>query len=144
VIPKPTPREKHTHKRRAKRTVRQTQKKATLERCRRLWSLVIKKKRKCVFLGKRVGDKLHVQCAGGLQAMHAFGKKAHPSVRFETWNGFCGCGRVHAYYTWQPHRWEEFLRKTWGEELYQKRYRQACRTAKLDLEEVARRLEREL
>jgi hypothetical protein len=34
-------------------------------------------------------------CGGHLEAMHAFGKGAHPEWRVEPWNGFVGCGRHH-------------------------------------------------
>ena len=140
-------------------------KKASLKTLRlkanKLWADLIKREGKCIFVGQVLSDgcqgfeqesltefeaeesawaaEPHV-CKGFLQAMHAFGKKAHPSVRYELWNGFPGCSAAHAYFTWQPHRWENWLRGTWGARQHEKYFRQACQTAKLDMEAVVESL----
>jgi hypothetical protein len=92
---------------------------------------------KCEFVGEQIGQGLHTHCGGNLQAMHGFGKKAYPGVRYAIWNGFCGCAAVHSYYTWRPPEWENLLRARWGEELYQQRLREAMLVRKYDLGLVA-------
>ena len=97
-----------------------------------LWAKWIKRGGACQFLGYGC----HHYCAGGLQAMHGFGRKAYPAVKFASWNGFSGCARVHSYYTWRSPEWENFLRAEWGEEKYQERLRFAMTVQKPDLAKV--------
>jgi hypothetical protein len=146
AIPKPT---KATRKKKAKKPTRAEALKKLKARCNKLWADAVKKGRRCIFLGEKFdaedgeGEEIvHTECKGYLQAMHGFGKKAHPSVRYELWNGVPGCGAAHTYYTWQPHRWENWLRKRWGARLYRRRYLQACRTAKHDYEALEAKLEK--
>lgn len=132
---KRTPKQKQRIKSRGrKRTTNKRKEYLSLKKqCNILWSRWIRRNECCEFLG--VGG--HRQCGGNLQAMHGFGKKAYPGVRFAAWNGFCGCGAIHTYYTWRPPEWENYLRSRWGEELYQQRLRDAMQTTKYDLTQVA-------
>jgi hypothetical protein len=124
-----------------KKTTKHRRKKLNLKKvCVALWAQWIKRNGRCEFLGRRVGNELHLQCANGLQAMHGFGKKAHPGVRFAIWNGWAGCGRVHIFFTWQPHQWDSFMRSQWGNEMYESRLAEAMQVRKYDLEQVARSL----
>ncbi len=121
---------KHTSKRRKSRA-------SLAKQCAVLWADWIKREGRCEFIGKFVGNRQHLVCSGGLQAMHGFGKKAYPAVRYATWNGFCGCGAVHTFYTWHPELWCEELRQRWGEETYLRRLREANELRKYDLSAVA-------
>lgn len=110
------------------------------------WSAVVKKGGRCYLEGTNLGTldgEPHV-CKGTLQACHGFGKKAHPSVRYLPINGFPMCGAGHSFYTWQPHRWEAFLRHEWGYAVYEELYRRACQTAKHDLPAIIEGLKAEL
>ena len=123
---------------RGKRTSnRRKERLSLMKQCVILWSRWIKRHERCEFIGKFVGNRQHTQCGGALQAMHGFGKKAYPGVRFAAWNGFCGCASVHSYYTWRAPEWENVLRTEWGEELYLSRLAHAMETRKYDLAEVA-------
>ena len=97
-----------------------------------LWARWIKRDGLCEFRGH--GG--HHYCRGQLQAMHGFGRKAYPAVRFSAWNGFCGCAAIHSYFTWRSPEWENFLRGRWGEAKYQERLRLAMTVAKPDLAKV--------
>jgi hypothetical protein len=107
------------------------------KQCAILWARWIRREERCEFVGVFVGSRQHLVCTGNLQAMHGFGKKAYPGVRYAVWNGFCGCSAVHSYYTWRPPEWENYLRSRWGEEVYQQRLREAMETRKYDLSVVA-------
>lgn len=107
------------------------------KQCAALWSLWVKRKGRCEFIGEQIGNSMHVRCGGGLQAMHGFGKKAYPGVRYAVWNGFAGCAAAHTYYSFRPPEWENYLRSRWGEELYQQRLREAMAIRKYDLAQVA-------
>jgi hypothetical protein len=121
-----------------KRTSNRRKEQLSLKKqCAILWARWIKRNEKCEFIGQPVGSRMHLQCGGGLQAMHGFGKKAYPGVRYAVWNGFSGCGAVHAYYSWRPPEWENYLRSRWGEELYQQRLSEAMLVRKYDLATVA-------
>jgi hypothetical protein len=129
--PKPRTRIKPKGKKRTPKR-RAAQKRLKVE-CNALWSRWIKRNDRCELLG--IGS--HRVCRGPLQAMHGFGKKAYPGVRYAIWNGFSGCAGIHAYYTWRPPEWENYLRSRWGEETYQYRLAQAMLVTKYDLTEVA-------
>ena len=119
----------HTSRHRAKRM-------SLAKQAAALWSFWVKRDGRCQFVGELIGDRFHTQCGGGLQAMHGFGKKAYPGVRYAVWNGFCGCAAAHTYYTWRTPEWENYLRRQWGEDLYQQRLREAMMTRKYDLRVV--------
>ncbi len=144
MIPKPEKRGRKPRKpirakgRKGSHTSRHRKKQMSLKnQCAYLWAQWVKRGQRCEFLGTIQNGKVHTQCGGPLQAMHGFGKKAYPAVRYAAWNGFCGCAAVHSYYTWRSPEWENFLRSKWGEELYQSRLREAQAVRKYDLEQVA-------
>lgn len=107
------------------------------KQCAALWSLWVKREGRCEFIGMQLGNAIHTRCGGALQAMHGFGKKAYPGVRYAVWNGFCGCAAVHSYFTWRPPEWENYLRTRWGEEMYQHRLSEAMLVRKYELGKVA-------
>lgn len=134
-LPKPTKLKKPRKRIRAKSKRKEAL--SLKKQCAILWSRWVRRNERCEFVGVFVGNRQHLQCSGSLQAMHGFGKKAYPGVRYAVWNGFCGCAAVHSYYTWRPPEWENYLRSRWGEEMYQQRLREAMETRKYDLGVVA-------
>ena len=139
-VPKPArraPKPRQPIRRKAKRPNKRKEALSLKKQCAVLWARWIKRNERCEFLGMYVGSREHVACAGNLQAMHGFGKKAYPGVRYATWNGCCGCSAAHSYYSWRPPEWENYLRSRWGEDVYQERLREAMETRKYDLAAVA-------
>jgi len=143
-FPRPTRREKTARvpiarKRAAKgsRTSGHRKKRLNLKkRANDLWSKWVKRDGLCQFVGEYVGSEVHKFCAGSLQAMHGFPKGAYPSVRYAAWNGFSGCGKTHAFYSWREPEWQNWLRKLWGNDLYELRLREAVTRMKPDLSKV--------
>lgn len=75
--------------------------------------------------------------ARGLQAMHIFGRKAHPSLRLDPENGIPGCPGCHMALTRDPMAHVEFCKAYLGAERYEAlRLRGLCR-AKLDVKAAA-------
>jgi hypothetical protein len=142
-IPKPAKRARKPRKpikaRGRKRTpTRRKQRKALAKLCNELWSRWIRRGARCEFIGQRFGQATYTEphvCRGPLQAMHGFGKKAYPSVRYAPWNGFCGCAAAHSYFTWRAPEWENYLRGRWGA-AYHDRLAEAMLAKKRSLEEV--------
>ena len=135
-FPKPARNARKSAKR-GQTSKRRNKEKALKRECAKLWADWIKREGRCDFIGKFVGNRQHLRCAGSLQAMHGFGKKAYPGVRYATWNGIPGCGAVHVFYTHHPELWCEELRSRWGAETYVWRLLEAVETKKYDLEQVA-------
>jgi hypothetical protein len=104
--------------------------------CAELWSRKVRAKNggRCVLASYRVGD--GVPCYGPIDPAHCFGKKAHPAVKYEVWNGEPVCRRHHDMLG-NGETWRIFLfRLLWGPDLYQKRYWLACQTRKLDYDAI--------
>ena len=133
----PKPRRPIRSKGRKRTSKRRKERLSLMKQCVILWARWIKRNERCEFIGQMVGRDLHVQCFGNLQAMHGFGKKVYPGVRFAAWNGFSGCASVHSYFTWREPEWQNYLRNRWGSELYEARLRAAMETRKYDLADVA-------
>jgi hypothetical protein len=104
--------------------------------CARLWGFRVRSAElgRCKLRGH------YVRCAGPIDPAHCFGKKAHPGVRFEVWNGWPLCRAHHDHFGTSGPAWTDLLRFEWGADLYAQRYAMACRTAKLDLAAVRREL----
>ena len=128
---------KRTGKKGSRTSKRRKLRKASAQRCNDLWSRYIKRHGVCEFIGEQIGLEVHTTCKGSLQAMHGFGKKTYPAVRYAVWNGFCGCAAAHSYYTWREPEWQNVLRVRWGNEVYEQRLRDAILTRKHDFEEIA-------
>jgi hypothetical protein len=79
-------------------------KRATAE-AYRIWSLIVRRGRRCVAEGQ------YVRCGGALQGCHIFGKKAYPAVRWISANGLCCCAGHHRWFHQHPVEWEDLARR---------------------------------
>lgn len=52
-----------------------------------------------------------------LECAHGFSRR-YLAVRWDERNAFALCRECHMYYTGHPLEWDEWLRGTWGEDLY--------------------------
>lgn len=143
---KPRRRIRSNWKNKGKRTSRRRkERKVTRNQCHTIWSLAVRARDKtCQAIGETLGRQVHTCDSSVLQGAHGLGKKAYPAVRFKTWNGYALCPVAHVYYTWREPEWQNFLRKRWGNELYEQRLRDACQLAKYNLAEVRDALLNEL
>ena len=105
--------------------------------CAELWS----KRVLAAGEGRCVAEGSYFRCLGPIDPAHCFGKKAHPSVRYELWNGVLLC-RAHHDFLGNGRGWRDFLFcMLWGPALYAERYALACSTRRVDLSEVRRSLQ---
>ncbi len=118
------------------------ERKAKGKDCAAAWSLFIRTRAgfRCELLGHDFDGYFHGKCGGVLQGMHAFPKGAYPHVKYAVWNGFSGCKGIHRYLTNREVTWHRWLRKQWGEALYEERYRQALMQGTHDFPEILRAL----
>ncbi len=63
-------------------------------------------------------------CAGAICDNHGFDRDEMPA-RWELWNGFSGCSAVNLWANRNKIRWDEYLRRTWGDEVYAARRQHA-------------------
>ena len=99
----------------------------------KLWSRLVRLKGKCEMCGK----------TERLQGAHGIGR-TYRSTRWLPINGFCLCSGCHVRYTHDPIGWDLYLRKAWGELVYDELRATAQRVAKTDYEQVIRALALEL
>jgi len=132
-LPKPLHREKAP--KRITRTCRPRRKrrggKAALAReADRLWSLIVRGRGACEMEGDH---------GGPLQGAHGFSRR-YRTTRWLPINGFCLCAGHHVAMTHDPLAWDDFLRRAWGEPVYQELKRLAQRTDAPDVAAAVARL----
>lgn len=79
-----------------------------------LWAQIVRRPGVCDFDGCGLfPDAYDHECFGSLQAMHGISRRYY-GTRWLLINGFCGCQRVHLFYTMRPQEWDRFLVAAWG------------------------------
>jgi hypothetical protein len=77
-----------------------------------LWSFCIRSRDRFIC---QLHGKDHLQCAGGLQAMHLV-TRGVKGIKYELTNGKTGCQAHHVFYTYNPHLWIALCQKLWPSE----------------------------
>ena len=98
-----------------------------------LWAQVVKVSGQCYSCGK----------TERLQAAHGFSRR-YRGTRWLPINGFPLCSFEHMYWTHRPLEWDEWLRKVWGEPVYENLRALALKTAKPDFPGIIASLKAEL
>ena len=110
-IPKPAKRERKPKKR--PRRKRKSTPAQLAREADKLWSLIVRQHGGCeVAVG--VGVK---GCSGGYQAAHGFSRR-YRHTRWLPLNGFCLCAGHHVYYTHRPLEWDDYIKRAWGQDVY--------------------------
>jgi hypothetical protein len=105
------------------RKQRKGKKAATARKCDLLWSQVVRAQGPCRISADPKYGLLH-ECNGPLQAAHGFSRR-YRNTRWDVTNGFPLCSRAHLALTYDPLRWDDYLRDWWGAEKYQEMKRLA-------------------
>jgi hypothetical protein len=128
---KPIPR---TAAGKGKRTPKRRKKRLSLsKRADALWSQIVKLPGRCEMTGATTG----------LQAAHGFSRK-YRGTRWLPINGFCLSAAAHLTMTYDPIRWDDWIRERWGQPVYDELRALALKTAKPDLPAIVASLEEEL
>lgn len=123
--------------RRSRPRKRRKGKKASLAReADKLWSQLVRRKGYC--------EEHHfsADCAGPLQAAHGYSRR-YRNTRWLLINGFCLCSGAHMFYTHRVLEWDAYLRKAWGEPLYEELRALALKTTPPDVEAALAKLKEE-
>ena len=121
AIPKPARRAKvpwaHKRGRRPRRQRKSTP--AQLARdADRLWSRMVRAKGSCEFLAGLYGPSTTpLLCSGALQAAHGISRR-YRHTRWLLINGFALCQKHHMFWTHRPVEFEAWLRRAWGDSVY--------------------------
>lgn len=142
ALPKPAPREREP-RRPIKRTKRpRRQRKSTPAQLAReadkLWSLVVRS----VSPACEAWAIQPPRCLGSIQAAHGFSRR-YRNTRWLPINGFRLCAAHHTYFTWRALEWDDWLRKNWGQEVYNDLRLKALRAFKPDVGAALEALRRE-
>lgn len=140
LLPKPPRREPKPRKRiargkapkRGKRPARKSKRprRKLMAYADSLWSQIVRRPGQCVICGQRER----------LQAAHGFSRRYH-ATRHDLRNGFCLCSGCHVYYTHRPLEWDDWLRCTWGVNLYDELRIKALLNQRNDLDSTVKALE---
>ena len=95
-----------------------------------LWSQIIRRAGRCYCCG----------AVERLQGAHGFSRR-YPATLNDLRNGFCLCSGCHVRYTYDPLSWDEYLRDTWGSDLYEELRSKALRNERVDLDSTVMALE---
>jgi len=82
-------------------------KRATAKQCDAVFGRIVRAPGYCL----NCGGTEYIQCAHGFS-------RSYRSTRWHFDNGFPLCRACHVYFTHRPIEWDEWLRETWGDELY--------------------------
>lgn len=137
ALPKPVRREKAPKpiaRRSRPRAKRRGGKAAKAREADALWSAIVRSRGEC-----EAGPLDH---AGPLQGAHGFSRR-YRNTRWLPINGFCLCAGHHVEFTFDPLAWDDFLRRAWGERVYQELKRLAQRTTPPDLDAALAKLREE-
>lgn len=81
-----------------------------------LWSVLVKRGKRCFFAGRILHGKIH-ECGGWLEAMHGI-PRGYYGTRWLLDNGFCGCRDLHHYFSRRKEEWAFQLSIEWGAEKF--------------------------
>lgn len=98
----------------------------------KLWSLLVRRPGLCEICGSRFR----------LQGAHGFSRR-YRNTRWLLINGFCLCSGCHVYFTHRDLEWQDFLRRSWGESVYDELRRLALRTTAPDVAAALAKLREE-
>ncbi len=77
------------------------------KQCDKLFGEIVRAPGRCFICGSTEV----VQCAHGFS-------RTHRNTRWDLRNAWPLCKAHHFYYTMRPKEWDDWLHKTWGDELY--------------------------
>jgi hypothetical protein len=108
-------------------------KRASIAReCDRLWSLIVRSRGRSEISGS----------TENLQGAHGF-SRSYKATRWLPLNGFALTQSEHVYFTYRPLEWDEHLRKSWGQPVYDELRAIALKNEKQDMPAVLAKLKAE-
>jgi hypothetical protein len=108
-------------------------KRASIAReCDRLWSLIVRSRGRSEISGS----------TENLQGAHGF-SRSYKATRWLPLNGFALTQAEHVYFTYRPLEWDEHLRKSWGQPVYDELRAIALKNEKQDMPAVLAKLKAE-
>lgn len=121
----------------AKRKSPQKKRRASTKRCDTLFSRLVRSRGGCEI------RKMANCPVGNLQCAHGFSRR-YRAVRWDERNAWSACAGCHMFFTHNPLAWDDWLRQTWGDDLYAELKAAALAGEKVDLEATQARLEARL
>lgn len=103
----------------------------------RLWSRIIRYGGSCEAWAQQPP-----KCSGSLQGAHGFSRR-YRNTRWLPINGFCLCAAHHTFFTHRFLEWQDWLRQTWGAEVYNELRLTALRAYKPDVKAALEALQTE-
>jgi hypothetical protein len=102
-----------------------------------LFGQIMRSRERCDYCGRGRVSGVVLQCA------HGFSRR-YRGTRWTEEANFCLCSGCHMFFTYRPIEWDDYMRRAWGEEKYDRLRAQAQAITKPDKQEIYDRLKKRL